>query len=377
MKKIAIITNDIDRYGGIQRVVTNLANQLCLYRYEVSIFVGGQQGNKSIYELNDRCNVTCLNYNKSNMIHKLKKTICYIFKPILNDNLQYKLCFSNFDINDLEYRLKDFDIVIANSGDYSALISNLDINGKKIGVQHNSFEIYYNQYFKRWIKLYLRLYNKLDKLVVLNDVYKKSYENTGLKNVITIPNFSSYKTEQINNLDKKIILCAGRMANNEAKGFDLLIESFKYIYEQCPEWELHIYGEGPMKNIYRDVIEKYKLEKQIKIYDFTNNLSEKMLNSSIYALSSRWEGFPMVALEAMECGLPIVSFDIDAIKGVIIQNENGLLANSYDTKEFAKNILKLINNKNLLTKCSTGSKDKVKQFYPENIMKMWIDIIEQ
>lgn len=98
------------------------------------------------------------------------------------------------------------------------------------------------------------------------------------------------------------------------KGYDLLIQAFSIFAQKNKDWTLTIVGEGKEKNKILKLVKKLKLEDRVKIDKFTKNIKKYMLNSSIYLLTSRWEGMPMTVLEAYEMGLPVISFDIDAMK---------------------------------------------------------------
>lgn len=115
----------------------------------------------------------------------------------------------------------------------------------------------------------------------------------------------------------------------------------------------------------------YNLEDKINILHFTENIKEELINSSIYASTSKNEGFGLVLVEAMECGLPIVSFDIPSAKEILSQNENSLLANSYDIHDFAKKLSILIKDDEKRKQYGIKSKINVKKYYIENIAEKW------
>lgn len=121
-----------------------------------------------------------------------------------------------------------------------------------------------------------------------------------------------------------------------------LIDAFKLISDKYNDWKLQIIGDGSQKQILNKKISEYGLQDRVKIKPFTQNIKQEYLQASIYALSSRVEGLPLVLLEAMECGLPIVSFDIEPALAVLKDGKDSLIARSFNVQEFANNLEMLI-----------------------------------
>ena len=111
-------------------------------------------------------------------------------------------------------------------------------------------------------------------------------------------------------------LAVGRFSHQH-KGFDLLIEAFHIFAQQNTDWKLDIVGEGVEEELYRSLIQKYHLENRVFIHPFTNNIQEYYSKAQVYVLSSRWEGFGLVLVEAMVHGLPIVSSDLPTSKEIL------------------------------------------------------------
>jgi glycosyltransferase involved in cell wall biosynthesis len=107
-----------------------------------------------------------------------------------------------------------------------------------------------------------------------------------------------------------------------------LIDAFNLFAKKNSEWTLDIVGEGPEEEMYRQKIAEYQLEKRVLIHPFTNNIQAYYSQAQVYVLSSRWEGFGLVLVEAMAHGLPIVSSDLPTSKeimgdfGLYFQNGN-------------------------------------------------------
>jgi glycosyltransferase involved in cell wall biosynthesis len=114
----------------------------------------------------------------------------------------------------------------------------------------------------------------------------------------------------------KRFLAVGRFSHKH-KGFDLLIKAFNIFAKNNKEWNLDIVGEGAEEDLYKELIKEYHLEKRITIHPFTNNVQSFYSNAQIYVLSSRWEGFGLVLVEAMAHGLPIISSDLPTSKEIM------------------------------------------------------------
>lgn len=183
-----------------------------------------------------------------------------------------------------------------------------------VGWIHNSFEalfsaesLYIGPELKRH---YVYQFRKLHATVVLcqhdadnYQAYDSRFKPTVVYNPLTlVPG----KPSQGNS---KRFLAVGRFSRLH-KGFDLLIEAFRTFAERDSEWTLDIVGEGPEEELYRKKVAEYKLENRIALHPFTNDIQAYYSQAQVYVLSSRWEGMPLVLMEAMSHGLPVVSSDI-------------------------------------------------------------------
>ena len=187
-------------------------------------------------------------------------------------------------------------------------------NVKCIGWIHNSFEALFSDSFiyigaarKRH---YVFQFRKLDDTVVLCEhdaetynQYDPTFKPTVIYNPLTLkPGAPATGTT-------KSFLAVGRFSHQH-KGFDLLIEAFHLFAQKNQEWTLDIVGEGVEEKLYRELIKKNNLENKVTIHPFTNNIQAYYSKAQVYVLSSRWEGFGLVLVEAMAHGLPVVSSDL-------------------------------------------------------------------
>ena len=140
--------------------------------------------------------------------------------------------------------------------------------------------------------------------------YDSKFKPTVIYNPLTL------SPGKVSDGTSKRFLAVGRFSKQH-KGFDLLIEAFHLFAQRNKEWKLDIVGEGVEEALYRSLIQKYGLEDRVIIHPFTNHVQVYYSNAQVYVLSSRWEGFGLVLVEAMAHGLPIVSSDLPTSKEIM------------------------------------------------------------
>lgn len=212
---------------------------------------------------------------------------------------------------------------------------------------------------------------KYDSIVTLNND-EASYFST--ENVAVIPN-PIERTKHKANLDNKQVIAAGRIS--PVKAFDQLITAWKEVYALFPDWQLHIYGQD-----YQNTSEQ--LQKQINLLGLqevvlfkgsVDNMTEKMTEYSIYAMSSVTECFPMVLLEALSVGLPVVSYDCpNGPRNIITSNMDGLIVENQNPEALAQGLIQLIGNEDRRKEMGDHAKRNSVRFETESVMKKWITL---
>ena len=195
------------------------------------------------------------------------------------------------------------------------------------------------------------------------------------KNGVIIPNFYEESNCEINVKKKNQVIALGRLSYQ--KGFDMLIEAWDKIDNKINNWSLVIYGNGENKQQLLDTVNDLKLKNKIEINDAISNVNEKLAESQIYAMSSRYETFPMVLLESLSHGLPIVSFDCPSgPRSIILENEDGILIEPNNIEAFSEKLLFLIDNSEVRKKMSINAKKNINRFKPVHIMNIWNELIK-
>jgi glycosyltransferase involved in cell wall biosynthesis len=223
-------------------------------------------------------------------------------------------------------------------------ISMIIYKRKNLCVEHANY-CHYSGIFARLRDF---VYNIAGCLICITKEDCEDFINNGIP-AVHINNPKSFISDKKSQLSNQKLIAAGRLSPE--KGFDTLIEAFKILLNSCTAkemeviscWELEIYGEGYLRSKLKKQINDNGLENKIYLKGYTRNLKDMYINSSIFVLSSRYEGFGLVLIEAMECGLPIISFDCKVGPNEILSNGKfGILVKDQNINELALSMKKLI-----------------------------------
>lgn len=271
--------------------------------------------------------------------------------------------------------------IITSMGDYSRnLIYKLPYSCKKILEYHFTKNFYFEStshvgQIKKFLiknrnKMERKLVQKYDEFIVLTEEDRKAWN---IPKVKVIGNPLSFIPNNIAKLENKKVISVGRLSHE--KGFDILINIWNKINHFYPEWKLEIYGEGSLRKNLQNQIEELQLQEKIKLMGLTKKIEEKFLESSIYVMTSRTEGFGMVLAEAGICGLPLVAFEAGGGPKELVENNlNGFLCKPNEVDELSERIIELIKSEELRKKFGRNSREKMQTFKLEDIMTKWKEI---
>lgn len=210
---------------------------------------------------------------------------------------------------------------------------------------------------------------KLDVLVSLTHDDSKKW--SGKVEKIVIPNPLSFTSEIKSDCTSRRIVAAGRLSGE--KGFDLLIQAWSIIAHEYSDWRLDIYGEGPEEAMLQAMIDTGI--PNVTLHGFKKNIVNEFVDAGMFVLSSRFEGFGLVLIEAMECGLPVVSFDCQSGPSEIITDGiDGLLVTPNDVCKLSAAIKKLIEDQGLREQMGKKAQDKAQRYAVNNVMKKWTEL---
>lgn len=352
--KLLYITNSINGTGGLERVLATKINYFVeKYHYDVEIVI--------------------LNDGYTNPFFKFSKQIKFHSVKVNGNPIVY---FKNYrkGIQNIINKINPDIISVCDDGLKGLLFPLFfKLNQPVIYERHASFDIFKNKsklknlFFK--LKKTISLYGakKFDKFIVLTSNNLKEW---GLPNTQVIPNPLPFYPKSSSQLTNKTIIAVG--SHNYNKGYDRLIKIWKNINLIYPNWKLEIYGKSNVKLNLESIIKQNGLENNITLFKPITNIYEKYLNASIFVLPSRSEGFGMVLIEAMACGLPVISFDCPSgPRDIIKNNKDGYLIKNNDLQEFEEKLLYLISNFEKRKELGLNAKKNVIIYNDKNIADIW------
>lgn len=356
MTKLLYITNGIHGAAGLERV---LSIKACLladeFDYDVHILTLNSLGQPLFYDFSSKIQLHDIQVS-GNPVSYIKQYVSGVKKVI--KEVQPDI------ISVCDDGLKAFFLPKINP-----------INCAIIYERHVSkiIELGINPSFiqKMKVAIKFKLMNQLaksfDRFVVLTN---DNIAEWNLKNLLVVSNPLSFNPKESSSIEAKKVIAVGRQ--NYQKGFDLLLQSWQIINQKHPDWQLDIYGKLDKSLGLDKLARELNIEKSVFFHEPVKNIEQQYLASSIYALSSRYEGFGMVLIEAMVCGVPCVSYDCPCGPSDIIKNEeDGFLVKNGDYNEFASKINKLIEDDTLRKEMGRNAKQNVLRYLPETIVKQW------
>lgn len=223
-------------------------------------------------------------------------------------------------------------------------------------------------------RLYTRYYyNRVDAFAVLTEEDAQKWGKAYRKKIV-MPNSIGYNPARTADPENKIVVAAGRLTYQ--KGFDRLLSAWKTVEAGYPDWQLRIYGRGEDEAALQQQIEQLKLH-NAAILPPTEAIHDRMHEASVFVLSSRFEGLPMILLEAMSEGLCIVSYDCPCgPKDVIRDGKNGLLAKEGDVEALAEALARVIRSADLRKALCRQAKADAARYSHEEIMNRWVETFE-
>ena len=374
-RRIAYCTPSLYIAGGVERVLTTKANYFAdVLGYEIYIILTDGKGKEPYYKLSPKIKVIHLDINFEELWHLsfLRKIPVYLKKQRV---FKRKLTEVLMDIKpDITVSLLRREInFITSIRDGSKKVGEIHVNKLNYrNFEANDTNIVKELFSKWWMRNLLSKLKKLDRFVVL------SHEDKGywyeLDNVEVISNPLSFIPRKECTLDSHRVIAVGRYVYQ--KGFDLLLDAWKIVNKKHPTWELHVYGNGD-KTPYVEQVHHNDI-KNCFLEDAVNNIDEKYAESSIFVLSSRFEGFGMVLAEAMSCGLSCVSFACPCgPKDMISDGIDGLLVENGNVEELANKICCLIENEDLRKEMGKRAKINIQRYKEENIMEQWQNLFNE
>lgn len=377
MYRILYCTSAIYSAGGVERVVSVKANYFAeQLGYDVTVIVTEGKGRDCFFPISDRVRVINyeLNFEELWRLSFFRKVVAYYCK-------QYR--YKRMLKADL-MRIQP-DITISTLRREINFLTGINDGSLKIGELHvnrsnyRSFDANHSNPLKRlfarvWMNSLLWHLKRLDKMVVLTDNALSDWPE--LDNVVKIPDALPFKVDSKSELNSKRIISIGRYAYD--KGNDLLLRVWSIIEKEFADWTLDIFGNGD-KEPYQKLVEELGIDyNRCHLYGPIHDVKKQYLSSSIFLLPSRFEGFGLVIIESMACGVPVVSFDCEnGPRSIITDGEDGYLVSPFDVNAFAEKVMHLMRNEELRKRMGTNAQKSVSQYNIDKVGLQWKQLFDE
>ena len=371
--KIIYCHCNVHNPGGMERVLLNKVTYLVeRLGWEVVVVTTDQKGRAPFYALPNQVRMIDLgiNYTDDNGKNPCAKIYGYLWRKRLHKQR----------LTEVLLREKA-DVVVSLFPSESSFIPKINDGSKKV------LELHFNKFFRlqysrlgllglidRWrTRADDRLVRKFDKFVVLSNEDREYWGD--VPNIEVIPNAALINGSGYATIESKRVIAVGRL--DYQKGFDRLIKAWEIVCrdEYLSDWHLDIFGQGEWRDMLQQMIDERSLQDRVTLNSPTKDIAKEYASSSMLVMSSNYEGFPMVMIEAMSKGLPIVTFDFECgPKDIIHHGENGLLVKNGDIEGLAKAMISMMRDDAARTWMGENAKKVVETYSEEAVMKQWIEL---
>lgn len=358
MKKLALVISSLGT-GGAERVISTLANAWATQNVEVHIITFESPGTMPSYPLDDTIHIHQLaQANQSpSIIQAIKNNFLRI--TALRTRMTHIAPDAVISFMDQTNVLT----VLASQKRWPTIIS------ERISPANHPIG-------KLWSLLRRFVYPKSTALVVQTTGTAKWFSwMPDAPSIIPNPVLTS-ASPNTQKVREKTVLAAGRLTHQ--KGFDLLIKAFAETTKDQPGWNLRIHGEGEMRQNLEQLIQQLDMKQQISLPGTTRDLARQMADCAIFALPSRYEGFPNVLCEAMAEGAAVVATDCqDGPSDIIVSKKNGLLVESGNIQELTKGLKILMHDSHMRTRLGAEAQKVSDRFSLQAVLHLWNQLIRK
>lgn len=354
--KILIYIDSMAPAGGIERVV---GKHLSFFskRREVTLLTKDKE--KSFFDLPNNIQINSLNIDNYMNMHSKIQRIYQTIKQLLITRKKLKKIKYNHDLFYVTHIRNLLELYL----------SGIDLQ-KVIVTEHGS----YYGYNKVYRKLKQWLYPKCKFVISPTSMDYKIYKSQGCS-AFYIPNPLSFFDEKFSNLSQKNVINIGRLTGDKRQG--LLLNIWERISLRYPDWKLLLVGRGELKNTLEEMIVTKNLNSSVEIIEPIKNVESLFLKSSIFAFTSKYEGFGMVLAESMSYGIPCISFDIPSGPRDIIEDKiDGFLIENGNISEYIEKLELLMSNVKKREEMGKNAKQNIQKFLDTKIEQKWNNLLE-
>jgi len=382
--RVAFVVTDVSYGGGIARTVINLANHLAL-DHDVEIISLLRYRDRPFFRIDPGVRLTCL-VDRPALCEspqrgvlpwlraRLLRRASWLVPPQDPESYAYSLWL---DLKLLR-RLHSLEpgVLVTSRLPFSVIAARFARAGvRTVGQEHMTFSRH-GPALRRQLHAHFR---KLAAVTVLTSGDEADYREAlagSATQVVRIPNAVPEQPPVRADLAGKRVIAMGRYTWQ--KGFDLLIDTFRQVVAVHPDWQLRLFGHGPGRALLRQRIREAGLHNHVLLMGRTDHPADEMAQAAIFVLSSRYEGFGMVLIEALAVGLPVVSFDCPrGPSDIITPGVDGMLVPPQDVDALAAAIIDLIENPAKRRSYSDAALHTATRYDIEVVGKAWRQLISE
>ncbi len=361
--------------GGMERILTIKANYLANNGYDVCFITTCQAGKTPYFPLDSSIKLYDLGINYTEIF----KSQSIIYRKCA---YQWRQRQHKQSLKQLLFKLKA-DIVISPFEDEASFLPDIKDGSKKIIETHTTIlkrlQLGRGGLLK-WIDSWRTKQDKkkikgFDQFVVLTEEDRKLWGELSCPTRV-IPNPLTFVSEEVSPLNQKEVIALGRL--NVEKHFDALVNIWSEIAKEFPDWHLSIYGEGPSRLALEEQISNLGLRNSISLKGATKEVPSKLLEASIFVMTSRFEGFGLALVEAQTIGLPSIAFACPCgPSDIITDGADGYLMKLDDNTTFIERLKRLMVDENLRKEMGAKAKKASKRYEIDKVMEQWTELFQE
>ncbi len=376
--KIVYIVDALSQKGGAERILSEKMSYLAEeYGYDVTVVTCYQfEGMHNTYPLSKlvkQRDLLIRSYRQYRHHYPMRLWVKWKYHQLLHQRLQETIDELQPDvIVGLTYILADSVLALKTTA--KRVIESHEARPFTMSWLQHDNSSWLSKTYKRFTKDYYlhTIERKADVIVTLSKGDAQEWQKA--RHVEVIPNFSQMKVAALSDGTAKRVIVAGRL--DWQKGYDKLLDIWQKVSQRHPDWQLDIYGEGPWEDQLITTIIRQN-QRHVAIHPFTPHISEEYAKSSLCLLTSRFEGFSLVLLEAMMHGLPSVTFNCPyGPSDIVDDGKDGYVVTNRDKDEFVEKVCYLIEHPEIREQFSKAAIKKAATYDTEKIMGKWKKLFE-
>jgi len=376
--RIVYCLDEMSHPGGIGRVTSIKANWFTEHGHEVWVVTANQGDEKDYYRLHpsvkrkDFAIGFQLGSDNSHLILKFVRKIGKMrrYRRELEQfilEVKPDIVVSTFtNDSDFLYKLKD--------GSKKVLEFHFSHKGFKSQMKYGPQTLKNKLLLTYRLRKHERIAKKYDAFVVLTHEDAESWKD--YDNLHVIHNMLSFESQEVSTCREKRVIAVGRL--DFQKKFDRLVDIWALVNKECPEWKLDIFGQGIDKEKLQKQIHSLGLDKVIKINPPTKQIEREYQESSVFAMTSTYEGLPMTLLEAISYGLPCIAYSFPCgPRDIIEDGKNGYVVEEGNKETFAQRLVELMKNDELRQEMGRNAQESSRKYSVDNIMEQWLALFSK